>query len=74
MTNLLVWINIISKEAYRHGQGYGKCNIYRNVGKFIYKHPECCCGYDIHKLPLDDHEFLARLYRHSFRQGMKSIK
>lgn len=65
-------IQDIAEQAYRHGQGYAKSNVYRNVGRFSFKHPEAIGLPDyVIRMSLEDHQFLANVYRHAFRQGLK---
>lgn len=63
----------IAESAYRHGQGYAQGRIYRTTGRYTFKNPEAIGLPDyVIQLPFNDHEFLARLYRHAFRAGLKS--
>lgn len=68
------WIvEMIAQSAYRHGQGYAKSNIYRNVGKFAFKNPEAIGLPDwVVGIDIETHQWLANLYRHASRQGLKS--
>ncbi len=65
-------IQDIARSAFRHGQGYAQGNIYRSTGRYLFKCPEACLPDWVVQLPLEDHEFLCKLYRHAFRQGLKS--
>jgi hypothetical protein len=65
-------IQMIAESAYRHGQGYATGMIYRNVGRFAFKYPEARGLPDwVCQLDIEAHQFLANLYRHAFRQGLK---
>lgn len=63
----------VANTAYRHGQAYAKGLIYRSTGKYRFKMPEVSGlpDYVVH-MPFEDHLFLAKVYRHAFRAGLKS--
>ena len=64
-------IELIGQEAYRHGQGYGECMIYRCTGRYQYKNPIICTSYQVERLPIDTHRYLESVYKHAFRAGQR---
>jgi hypothetical protein len=66
-------IESVAESAFSHGQGYAKSNIYRHVGRYAFKRPEALGLPDwVLGLDLETHKWLADLYRHAFRQGLKT--
>lgn len=67
------WMIIdIAEQAFRHGQGYAKSNIYRSTGRYTFKNPEAIGLPNwVIQLDFDTHKWLADLYKHAFRQGLK---
>ena len=67
------FIQEVAECAFRHGKAYAEGEIYRSTGKFNFKCPEAIGLPDcVVQMSLEDHQFLVKLYRHSFRQGLKS--
>lgn len=68
-------IEDVARSAYRHGQGYRDANIYRSTGRYHFKHPEAVGLPDwVLMLSIEDHAFLAALYKKAFRSGLNSTK
>ena len=66
---------MIAESAFRHGQAYANNQIYRSTGKYIFKCPESVGLPDyVIRMTIEDHAFLEKVYRHSFRQGLKHGK
>jgi hypothetical protein len=65
-------VEMIAESAFRHGQGYSEGRIYRNTGKYIFKNPHVLGLPDyVLQMPIEDHSFLEKVYKHAFRQGLK---
>lgn len=64
----------VANSAYRHGKAYADGMIYRSANRTTFKHPDWTGlpNYVVH-MPYDDHVLLSKVYRHAFRQGLKSI-
>lgn len=67
-------VAMIAESAYRHGQGYAQGMIYRSTGRYAFKRPESLGLPDwVIQLDYETHKWLADLYRHAFRQGLKTV-
>lgn len=65
---------MVAESAFRHGQAYAQGQIYRSVGRTAFKRPDWIGLPDyVVQLPYEDHVLLAKVYRHAFRQGLKSV-
>ncbi len=70
---LKAWmIEDIANSAYKHGEAYRLGNIYRNVGRYAFKHPSHCLPDWVMVLDIETHAKLERLYKRSFRAGLNN--